>query len=576
MNDKTKDKGTMPVKEAYNIAHHNRPIMENDSEYSSLIDHLPGVVYQCRNDQRWSLSYISAQVIALTGYSPDTFYKASSGIHLDPIIHPDDRPMALEKIQIALTKKIPYELYYRILTAKGKEKWVLEKGVGVYSNKGNLLFVEGFIMDNKTQIEGDESAFKKEMKIREKLEEQVQQRTKELNTLAHKLKESNAQLKEQVKVTKTAEAKALSSQSLFSAIAKNFPKGTIAVLDRDSKFVFVAGEEVKEMGLDKFVYKGVSFDDIKIFSEKQSQKIKEYIDKTLSGEQCTFEMSVNEGNYMINTSPLFDENKNVVQALFVNSNISGQKQVELKIKDALKKEQELNELKSRFVSMASHEFRTPLSTILSSATLISKHNDPGKEENREKYVRNIKLNVRNLVGILEDFLSLGKLEERKTMVLPTEFDLVGFTKSLLEEFATDKKKVQVIKLTTDQSEIYVLMDKKLVRNILTNLLSNAIKYSSENYEIWLHIGQQDDSIEIKVTDHGIGIPEEEQAKLFERFFRARNATNIKGTGLGMYIVKKYVDLMEGTIGFTSVLEKGTTFTLRLPIKQKESEKDITY
>ena len=551
MNDKNIDKETTEKKEVDHTAYHILPVMESNSEYPSFIDLLPGVVYKCRNDKLWSLSYISAQVVTLTGYDPDIFYKAPSGIQLDPIIHPEDREMAHEKIQVALTKKIPYKLCYRILTAEGTEKWVLDKGTGVYSKKGDLLFVEGFIMDNTTKIKANQRLLKREKRI-------------------HK------ELKKQVKETEAAKAKALSNHMLFSAIAKNFPKGTIAVLDRNSRFVFAAGEEIREMGLDKFVYKGACLDDIQIFSDEQTKKIKGYISKTLSGEQCTFEMNVNGNNYMINTSPLFDENNNIVQALFVNSNISGQKQVQLKIKEALIKEQELNELKSRFVSMASHEFRTPLSTILSSATLISKQNGPGKEENREKYVRNIKSSVRNLVGILDDFLSLGKLEERKTMVLPTEFDLVELTMSLLEEFATEKKKGQVIKLATEQSKIYVLMDKKLVRNILSNLLSNAIKYSSENYEILLHIGQVGDNIEINVTDFGIGIPEEEQAKLFERFFRARNATNIKGTGLGMYIVKKYVDLMEGTISFTSVLEKGTTFTLRLPIKQKKSEKDITY
>ena len=120
------------------------------------------------------------------------------------------------------------------------------------------------------------------------------------------------------------------------------------------------------------------------------------------------------------------------------------------------------------------------------------------------------------------------------------------------------------------------MDEKLIRHILVNLLSNAIKYSSEDDTILLNIYQGDDTIDIKVTDYGIGIPKAEQANLFDRFFRARNATNIKGTGLGLHIVKKYVDIMEGTIDFKSELDRGTTFSLTLPIKQNSSEKDITY
>ncbi len=561
---------------ADNTVNCDRSLKENDSIYCSLIDHLPGVAYRCNNDKNWSLSYVSAQVIELTGYGPDTFYRASSGINLDPIIHKEDRQMIREKIQILLAQKKPYELDYRIITAKGKVKWVLEKGAGIYSNKGDLLFVEGFIADITKRIKADRTLFKEERKAREKLQNQVRQRTNELYTLVDKLKESNARLEKQVDETKAAEAKAISSQSLFSAIAKNFPKGIIAVLDRDSKFVFAEGEEIKKMGLDKLISKGIYMNDIDILSEEQTQKIKENFNRTISGEHCTFEMEYNDSTYMINTSPLYDDNNRIVQALFVNSNISGQKQVELKIMEALKKEQELNELKSRFVSMASHEFRTPLSTILSSATLISKQNGPGKEEKREKYVHNIKSNVRNLVAILEDFLSLGKLEEGKTTILPTVFDMVAFARSLVEAMETGTKNGQVIILTANQPKIKVMMDEKLVRHILVNLLSNAIKYSSENDRIMLDIGQVDDTVVIKVTDKGIGIPIAEQIHLFERFFRARNATNIKGTGLGMHIVKKYVDLMEGSIDFVSELDKGTTFFLTLPINQKKDEKDITY
>ena len=576
MNDKVNNKELAKQMEVDNTVQTDTSALQNHQIYCSLINHLPGVVYRCKNNQHWSLSYISPKVIKLTGYDTDIFYRASSGINLDPVIHPDDRQMAREKVQISLAKMEPYELIYRILTDKGTERWVLEKGAGIYSDKGELLFLEGFIMDSTERIKADQDFKKNEKKLRVELEELVRQRTDELRTYVNKLEESNTRLGRQIEDTRIAEAQVQSSQSLFSMIAKNFPRGIIAVIDLDFRFVFVEGEELERMGLDKLVGKGVNMNDIDIFSEDQTQKIKENISRTLSGEHCTFEMQYNNSTYMINTSPLFDDNNNIVQALFVNSNISGQKQAELNIIDALKKEQELNELKSRFISMASHEFRTPLSTILSSATLISKQNGPGLEEKRAKYVRNIKSNVRNLVGILDDFLSLGKLEEGKTTVLPTAFDLVEFARSLVEEIETGKKKGQVIELMTDRPEIEVMMDEKLVRHILVNLLTNAIKYSSENGRIMLQISQVDSSLEISVTDKGIGIPKMEQAHLYERFFRARNAININGTGLGMHIVKKYVDLMEGRIDFTSELNKGTTFFLSLPIKQKKSEKDIAY
>ena len=249
----------------------------------------------------------------------------------------------------------------------------------------------------------------------------------------------------------------------------------------------------------------------------------------------------------------------------VYSNISEQKRAELDIKEALKKEQELNELKSRFVSMASHEFRTPLTAILSSATLIGKLNQPGKEERREKYVKQIESNVQNLVVILNDFLSMSRLEEGKTSFQPEPFDLVQLSKLVVDEIETSKKEGQKITLKHDRPTILVTLDSKLMRHILVNLISNAIKYSAENTKIDIAITSQDNKAMIQVSDQGIGISPEEHYNLFDRFFRAKNATNIQGTGLGLHIVKQYTELMGGTVNFKSEVGKGTTFFVEFPV-----------
>ena len=310
---------------------------------------------------------------------------------------------------------------------------------------------------------------------------------------------------------------------------------------------------------------GLSVDDISILDLGQKEAIKKVICKTLSGAHLTYEVEFKKNNYVVNTTPLFSNEDAIQQALFVYNNISEQKQIELEILEALRKEQELNELKSRFISLASHEFRTPLSAILSSANLIGKQpND--HDVRRKKYVSIIKSNVKSLVTILNDFLSLSKLEEGKVLSQPITFELIEFSKSIIEEIEPSKKEKQVILFKCEMEKVEAFFDPKIIRLVLTNLISNAIKYSNQQGEIVISLDKNDKNILIQVSDQGIGIPLEEQNKLFDRFFRARNAININGIGLGLYIVKQYIELIGGTITFESTLNEGTTFFVELPIK----------
>ncbi len=235
---------------------------------------------------------------------------------------------------------------------------------------------------------------------------------------------------------------------------------------------------------------------------------------------------------------------------------------QIEVKKALEKERELNELKSRFVSMASHEFRTPLSTILTSASLIGRYTEAGTEEKREKHVRRIKSAVGNLTGILNDFLSVSKLEEGRFENQPELFDLEALLNNVIDELKMLAKVNQAIIYNHTGSKD-VFLDLKSVRNILINLISNAIKYSEK--DIFIHTIITKKSIKITVKDQGIGIPEEEQEYLFTRFFRAKNVTNIQGTGLGLNIVRKYLELMNGTITFESKLNEGTMFIIEFPL-----------
>ena len=232
------------------------------------------------------------------------------------------------------------------------------------------------------------------------------------------------------------------------------------------------------------------------------------------------------------------------------------------IQKSLEKEMELNEMKSKFVTVASHEFRTPLSTILSSATLISRYKLTEENDKRVKHINRIKSSVENLTEILDDFLSLSKLEEGIIKYHETSVDLIHFCEEMTEEMSSICKDGQKIVYEHFGSADELLLDKQLLRNVVINLLSNAIKFSPEHSQIEFKT-IINNHLEIEIKDSGIGIPDKDQKYLFDRFFRASNANNIQGTGLGLHIVKKYVELMGGNINFKSTFGQGTTFMINL-------------
>lgn len=239
------------------------------------------------------------------------------------------------------------------------------------------------------------------------------------------------------------------------------------------------------------------------------------------------------------------------------------------LRKAYEREKELSELKSRFVSMASHEFRTPLSTILSSADIIEAYTKAEQQQRREKHTNRIKSAVANLTGILNDFLSLSRLEEGKIEHQPVEFEISRFCKDIIDDLQGLLKPGQEIRLQGISEEQLVFIDKKFFKNILFNLLSNAIKYSGPEDPIDLIFDINKERLTLTVKDYGIGIPEEEQEHLFTRFFRAHNVENIQGTGLGLNIVKKYIELMNGSISFESKIGEGTTFHAVVPLKNQD-------
>jgi signal transduction histidine kinase len=210
--------------------------------------------------------------------------------------------------------------------------------------------------------------------------------------------------------------------------------------------------------------------------------------------------------------------------------------------------------------MASHEFRTPLSTILSSASLLAKYKLTEEQPKRDKHVQRIKSSVINLNNILNEFLSLGKIEDGKILAHEIEFDIKDLIQQQINEMTEILKPGQKVNYNHKGKEI-VNLDEVLFKNIFINLLSNAAKFSGENKDILISTNVNDNELKFTVSDQGIGISEKDQEHLCEIFYRASNAINIPGTGLGLHIVSKYVEMMNGKIEIKSELEKGTEINI---------------
>lgn len=353
---------------------------------------------------------------------------------------------------------------------------------------------------------------------------------------------------------------------------------------RDLKALKKNGTEFPvEISLNRAVLKGKDHTVAFIIDITQRKKMEDALkrsEKQLISYATQLESRVEERTEELDQTieALEKTNKDLEEQIYVRM------KAENEANKALDRERELNELKSRFVSMASHEFRTPLSTILSSASLIDRYDAPGNEEKRKRHVHKIKSAISNLQQILDDFLSLSKLEEGKIDLKKTEVNVSEVIEEVIDELSSITPENQSIRLLIKGKESPLRSDEKIIKNILINLISNGIKYSEKDIDVVLTCTTT--SFDVEVKDEGLGIPEEEHKHVFERFFRAKNAMNIQGTGLGLNIVKKYVDMLGGNIHFVSKLNKGTTFIVNLPKQENTkslgankktlNEEDINY
>lgn len=264
-----------------------------------------------------------------------------------------------------------------------------------------------------------------------------------------------------------------------------------------------------------------------------------------------------------------DERGRVLRMTGVNIDIDNRKRAEAELLAAMQREKELSEMKSKFVSTASHEFRTPLATMLSSAELLEHYSDGLSAEERRKLLQTIQSVAKRMSEMIDDVLTLGRAESGVLRLNPRPVNLRELCRKVVSEFRIAQGRQHVITLDDRFDRAEAELDEKLLHHVLNNLLSNAVKYSPPGSEVTLSLVRRGEQAVIEVQDRGIGIPAQDQPRLFESFHRASNVDNRPGTGLGLAIVKKSVELHRGEISFTSSVGVGTRITVVLPLRPLE-------
>jgi len=360
----------------------------------------------------------------------------------------------------------------------------------------------------------------------------------------------------------------MEGRDLFIQLLCNYPGGSISIVNRRYQFIFAGGDLHSLLDADPSELIGGEM--FPRLPQELRTLIKSIIKNVFKGATVAwFELPVSiKGHYFVmDALPLRRIDGSIAEVGIIIRDISTLKRVEQEMRHSLQKEKELSELKSRFITMASHEFRTPLTAILSSTQLLKSY-ARAAHVNLDRYVQCIASSVGALTEILDDFLSVQKMEEGRISPAPRPFNFRDQVAAVIAALESGNKKNNRI-VHTHRGEEIVCLDPVLSRQIVINLLSNAIKFSPEGAPIEVTVEVGAEKIVLSIKDRGMGIPDEYRSHAFERFHRAANAVNIQGTGLGLHIAKTYTEMMHGAIDYTSKRGEGTEFIVQFSLPRQE-------
>jgi PAS domain S-box-containing protein len=400
------------------------------------------------------------------------------------------------------------------------------------------------------------------------LEIKVQERTA-------KLLKTNKQLMSQILERQRAEKAAQENEAKYRSVVDNV-KEVIFQTNSSGIWTFLnpAWTEITGFSLNESLGKSVSDYVHPDDRERYLQLFRELIEG--QGKYCQDEIRylTADGGYRwieVNARLTLDANGFINGTSGTLNDITSRKQAEIEIRKAMDKEKELVELKSKFITMVSHDFRTPLTVIYSYSDLLKKYSYKYTEEKKQQHLDKIKETVKSMTKLLDNVLLIGKIGSENIEFLPVPLNLEEFCRECLSEISVAATQKHFFNFSCSGECSLVNCDKDLLRQIINNLLGNAVKYSPQGGTVYLNIACNQREIILQIQDSGIGIPESDKKRLFEKFYRASNVDNISGTGLGMAIIKQAVDLHGGSINFESEEGVGTTFTVCLPSIQLKDE-----
>jgi PAS domain S-box-containing protein len=526
-------------------------IIESETRFRELAENIEEIFWLLDDKE---VLYISPAIEKIWGISPSE--RSHLLFALFRTLYKEDRKRIKQAIKLEVLKGPGiFDEEFRIIRPDGEEKWIWARTFPIQSgNSGtrSLGIAEDITARKKLQLELES--------LKNQLQKTVDIRTAELLN-------SNLKLVNEINKQKLAEEK-IDNQLKFFRTLLDTAMSPIYIKDTDKRYIDCnkAFEEYFNETRNRIMGKT----NYELFPLEIAEKHETVDDSLLQNPgEITYEETMGKDpnsrkEYMVTKSTFLKADGKPGGIIGFVTDITQKKKLEVSIQKALNKEKELLEVKAKLISTASHEFRTPLTTILSSVDLIEIYRKRGNDKKFFDHTGKIKSSVKHMTDLLNDVMTINKTEAGRLEFEPGEINIVELCREIIDEVKAAAGKPAKIIFNYDVPDGPVMADKKLLRLIISNLLNNAVKYSNKESDVNFDI-KLNEEIVLRIKDKGIGIPKEEFPMMFEPFHRGINASNIAGTGLGLSIVKRCVELHNGKISFESDLDKGTTFIVQIPI-----------
>ena len=482
-------------------------LKESRDQFLSLVENIPGVTYRCRNDENWTMIYMSSEIDTVSGYPTNDFINNSVRSYVS-IINPEDNRRNKSIVSDAIENRTSWQLRYRIQHQSGDQRWVYERGRAIYDEYGNVLYLDGFVLDINDQVNAENALMQSEKRWR-----------------------------------------SLFEMSPVGIVLNDFYTGSILAVNN----AFMNFSGFSELDIVGRSYRDIAAAD---FSESD-----ELIKKSLLETEHYGPLEV---DFCKSSGEVYPVS---VSGTLVNDH-SGRKLIWSIVEDITDRKR-VDRMKSEFVSTVSHELRTPLTSISASLALVRNGVLGDIPEAAKEMVVMAYEGSQHLTLLINDLLDMEKLSAGKMQLNLQSTDLSSLVTSVVRDLQLYANQYQVVINVFADESISVMADQQRLIQIVSNLLSNAAKFTRDGTTVDVFVSRVGLYGKISVSDHGAGIPEEFKDKIFTKFSQADSSDTRRrgGTGLGLAICHQLVSLMNGRIYYESVAEEGTTFVVELPLTQ---------